>query len=311
MSVDVLIFLLVLLTGCYISTSTAHSQCRLRDGECTYTVNLAAPTSCSPAAPNVDNYIEDSVKPEALRQPSNAMVHQLQTDLSTMKSDHENRIKELEASIQRVMRNALLPGPAVQEDYEESNREARTLTLDNHTPDRPGNLLLFQLQSQFNRMSTSLGERTADLLEARNKLNETTDLLTAAQKQALEVSSKLSHLETKSSVLEREANILKNKLKDKTERLEYANERLNISDARLLETETQLYDVVRAESNVREELETLKIILNKTQAQLAALQRNHSELTTKYRRAKRTLILREEELMECYSGKCLIYNTCV
>ena len=300
---DLVVLIVVLLVGCFVSTSVAQSQCQLQNGQCTYTINLASSTSCPQTPSNANNYVGDAMKPEALRQASEVTIDQ---DLSTVKSDHENRIKELEMTIQRVLRNSIPEETRKQESSEvivDNESETKPHPLNNRTPEGSGNLLLFQLQGQFNRITTSLSDRTADLVDARNKLNETTDLLLAAQKQALDSSNKLVRLETKAKVLERESNILKSKLNSKSERLAYANERLNASEHKLLETETQLYDVVRAESNVREELETLKIILNKTQTQLAVLQGNHSELTTKFKRMKRTLALREEELMECYSGK--------
>lgn len=290
---------------CVAPTSTTLSQCQVQDGRCTYLVNLAPASSCS-SATSSDDVIDFSLKPEALRRSDHNTVEQLQSDFSTIKSDHENRIKELENSIQKLLRNAFPDRSvtyAAEDVYVEKEAETKQQLTGNMTPEKSGNLLLFQLQGQFNRMAASLSERTADLMEARNKLNATTELLHATQKQAHESSSNLVSLQTKSKVLERQTNILKNKLKDKTERLDYANERLNTSETKLLQTEDQLYDIVRAESTAREELETLKIVMNRTMKQLEDLKRNHSELTTKYKRTKRTLNLREEELMECYSGK--------
>lgn len=300
---------LLIIGGCFVFLSAAQTQCSLNNGQCTYTVNLATTASCPPAPGLTDNYVDDRRSPEALRQHENDKINTLQKDLDTVKLDHNNRIKELEMSIQKVLRNSVSTGPvAYQREHVniEPIQETRAMELDNETPEKPSNLLLFQLQNQFNRMTKTLSETTADLLEANNKLNETTELLTAAQRQAFNASNQLALYQTKSTFLERETNILKNRVKDKTERLEFAEERLNATESKLIQTETQLYDVVRAESTVREELETLKITLNKTQTELAGLKREHEELEVKFRKTKRTLALREEELMECYSGNLVL-----
>lgn len=298
--------LVVMVVGCFGILSKAfasEAECQVQNGRCTYNINLNAAAPCNPE-PKLEGFYP---RPEEIRLPADEKMSKMQQDFDVVKSDHENRIKELENSIQKVLRNAITSVPVgyssgtvyVDTASRQSNRVESTQS--NQGPS--GNILLLQLQNQFNTLRTTLSQRTADLLEARNKLNETSDLLHAAQKQALDSNNKLVSLETQASVLERENRILKNKLKDKTERLEYATERLNTTETKLLDIENQLFDVVRSEATLKEELETVKHILNITQSKLTELQRNHTELQEKYRKTRRTLKIRDEELMECYRGK--------
>lgn len=291
------------LLGIWRIASASEADCQLQNGKCTYNINLNTDGACS-SSPKLEQFY---LKPEEIRLPADAKMSQMQKDFDVVKSDHENRIKELENSIQKVLRSAI---PTVPVDYsprvvhvDTNSRQINTIQSAPSKQESSGNVLLLQLQNQFNTMRTSLSQRTADLLEARNKLNETSDLLHAAQKQAIDSNNKLVSLETKSAVMERENRILKNKLKDKTERLEYATEKLNTTETKLLNIENQLFDVVRSEAILKEELETVKHILNKTQTKLAELQRNHTILQEKFKKTKRTLKIREEELMECYEGK--------
>ncbi|XP_045189151.2 uncharacterized protein LOC123546718 isoform X2 [Mercenaria mercenaria] len=291
----------VLIVG---KSASSKAQCQLENGKCTYNINLNQGGTCSPPTKSLEDLYP---KPEEFRMPADEKMNKMQEDFDVVKSDHENRIKELENSIQKVLRNAISPAP-VQYSTNQlhvSTTSRRINTIDSRSPnkDGSGNILLLQLQNQFNTLRTSLSQRTADLLEARNKLNETTDLLKAAQKQSFESNSKLVSLETKSAVLERENRILKNKLKDKTERLEYATETLNTTETKLVSIENQLYDVVRSEATLKEELETVKHMLKETQTKLEELQKNHTELHVKYKKARRTLKIRNEELMECYTAK--------
>ena len=296
--------------GLVSETISSDTKCQLQNGICTYNINLNEAGSCSSPTKTTLEEFDTYSRPQEIRLPADEKMTKMQKDFDVVKSDHENRIKELESSIQKVMRNAISSQPAEYSNnqiYLGSSSRGRESIIESKRPNQEssGNLLLLQLQNQFNSMRTSLSQRTADLLEARNKLNETSDLLKAAQKLSFESSSKLVGLETKAAVLERENRILKNKFKDKSERLEYANEKLNITETKLRSVENQLYDVVRSESNLKEELATVKHILKETQMKLSALQVNHTDLQAKYKKTKLTLKIRDEELIECYKGKTL------
>lgn len=297
-----LLFVNILYGNFWMISTSAETNCQFTNGQCIYHVNLNPANGC-PSSTAMDALH----KPEEIRLPADEKVTQMQRDFDTLKSDHENRIKELENSIQKVLRSAIPSGVSAPYQARHVHLEAETRDLNQvevaNVKESSEGLLLLQLQNQFNNMRKSLSERTADLLETRNKLNETSDLLKAAQKQAFESNSKLVQFETTAAVLERENRILKNKLKDKTERLEYVSEMLNTTETKLINVENQLYDVVRSESNLREELATLKVILNRTQMELEELRKNHTELGHKYKKSQRLLNLREEELMECYRAK--------
>ncbi|KAL4232407.1 hypothetical protein ACF0H5_009975 [Mactra antiquata] len=303
-----IVVVLVFSFGLKTTQVLGSSGCQIQDGKCTYMVNLNTQQPCeSTLASQKYDY-----GPQEIRLPADEKMSQMQHDFDTVKSDHENRIKELEHSIQKVLRNAIPTGPVTYTQHYEKvvisdeNEEKHARVAHGSVPkpeDTSSNLLLLRLQNQFNTLTKSLSERTADLLEARNKLNETVDLMNAAQRQALESSNKLVTLESNSALLERENRILKNKLKDKTERYEYAKEKLNVTETKLISVENQLYDIIRAEATLREEHETLKIKYEQVVKELEELRQNHTTLENKYRKARKTLKIREEELMECYRGK--------
>ena len=285
-----------------------QSECKFQDGKCMYNINLLPPGNCFQPKSTKTSKIEIETAPEAIKQRDEAKMYKMQEDLDVVKSDHENRIKELEQSIQKLLRNVIPTGPM---DYGRSS-----VVIDKRPQDLKSakketemrrqsseDTLLMQLQSQFNRLRSSLSTRTADLLETKNKLNETSDLLKETQRQLFTTSNQLAVYETKATVLEREGNIMKNKLKHKTEKLEFTEEKLNRSENKLVSLENQLYDLVRTEATLREEFETVKYKLNKTLSELEELRSNHSTLTKKYHRTKKTLHFREEELMDCYTGK--------
>ena len=302
---EVKLFLLLLV---YVD---GQSQCTLQNGKCTYNINLSPVESCHPSSAAGPAELRQEIPSDSSKQRDDAKMYQMERDLNVVKADHENRIKELEHSIQSVLRNSIPTGP-VDYSVRSSNvvdkrpNDYKRISREEEGFHGSGDTLLMQLQSQFNRLRSSLSKRTADLLETRNKLNETSDLLKETQKQLFKTSSQLEVFETKAAILEKEANIAKNKLKHKTEKLEYTEERLNQSETKLLNLETQLYDVVRAEATLREEYETVKLKLNRTETELGELRDNHTALIKRHHRTKKTLHLREEELMECYTGKMFL-----
>ena len=310
--VKVILLLLEIKLFIFLGYADCESQCTLQNGKCTYNINLSPVDSCHPPTSTDPAGLKKEIPSDSSKQRDDAKMYKMERDLNVVKADHENRIKELEHSIQSVLRNSI---PTVPVDYSVHSPVVvdkrpvdykRTSREEEEGYHGSGDTLLMQLQSQFNRLRSSLSKRTGDLLETRNKLNETSDLLKETQKQLFKTSSQLEVFETKAAILEKEGNIVKNKLKHKTEKLEYTEERLNQSETKLLNLETQLYDLVRAEATLREEYETVKFKFNKTETELGELKVNHTTLTKKHHRTKKTLHLREEELMECYTGKIFL-----
>lgn len=302
-----LFFSLVIFSSA-LDYAVPQSQCHLQNGQCTYTVNLAPGGSCGQAPGpglelGVDRLPSTHSGPD-VNILDDSRVFKMQEDIHTVKMDHENRIKELENSIQRVLRNAIPSGPVQYVAHGSPVDDGRHGNSNgNNVDNSPGNILLMQLQSQFNNMRKSLSERTTELVEVRNKFNENKDLLTEAQRQLFEATKSLADIETNSAHLEKENNILKSKLHSKTDRLDYTTEELNTTQTKLKSVEGQLYDVVRSESTLREELLTVKLNLEKALAELSEVTMNYTTLKDRHQRVKKTLDIRNEELMECYSAK--------
>ena len=287
-------FQIFIFNGIFLKLAFSQTKCELQNGRCTYNINLSTMGLCDTPPSEI---ISRPNKEEHLEREYGKM-HEMQQDFNTVKSEHETRIKELEESVQRLLRNAI--------PYQERGRTGEVyierVSDTRPVPESGGNVLLFQLQHQFNTLRKSLSERTADLLETRNKLNETTDLLNAAQKQAFDSNSKLVSYETNAAVIERENRIMKNKLRHTTEQLDYVSDKLNASEIKLTSVENQLYDVVRSESTLREELATMTLRFNATFKQMEELQKNNTILDALYKKSELTLKLREEALQDCFQG---------
>ncbi|KAL4232406.1 hypothetical protein ACF0H5_009974 [Mactra antiquata] len=294
----------VFLNGLLLSVNS-QTQCELRNGACTYNVNLLLSDDCKKTESGPSSFSA----PLDISLP--ALDRTADDVLDTIKSDHENRIKELESSIQKIMRNVISSQiPQYMDNhkygsfsYEEDAVRPTEENMRNSNRGPSGNVLLLQLQNQFNTLRKTLSERTADLLDARNKLNETLDLLSAAQKQAMDAGNKLVNVENEASVLSRENRILKNKLKHKTEHLDYAVQKLNTTETQLRNSEERLYDVIRSESTIKEELLTVKLDLDRKVEEFDDLLVNYTELGIKYKKIKRKLSVLEVELNECFLGK--------
>ncbi|KAL3865079.1 hypothetical protein ACJMK2_006711 [Sinanodonta woodiana] len=280
----------------------ADAKCSLQDGICTYNINLQqGKTNCE----TIDNAfsIADSIKINDRDKST-----QMEQELHDIKEDHEKRIKELEASIQRVLRSALNSGNLVSNTLELQQASQNIPPAPPvHLTESLGNgnegTLITQLQGEFTKLKASLKARTKELLETKTALNETLDNLKDTQKSLSESSEQLIDAESKVQSLEYHASIVKNQLKDKTERLEITSEKLNASETKRLATEEQLYNLVRSEANLKEELGYYMYMLNQTLKELEGLRKNYTELTNMQQKMKRNLRTCELELMDCYTAK--------
>ncbi|XP_069140761.1 uncharacterized protein [Argopecten irradians] len=275
---------------------TLANQCVLQNGQCTYNILLSQQTGeCSSRGDNFSEQQNDN---------SNRHVRILETDLDVVKTNHENRILELEASVQKLLRDAVHDGPR--------NPGGEVGTYSNNAmgpgpiqqaPNRTENTLLSRLSREFSALREELREKTFALLEKETKYNETIEALREAQEDLVDTGEELILAEHKAATLQRERYILKNQLKDKTDRLDVATEKLNISETKLRDLEIQLYTLVRSEANLKEEIGYYIYKLNKTEKALKVLQRNHTDLKHRHARTKQTLRKTEDELMECYAAK--------
>ncbi|OWF55095.1 uncharacterized protein LOC110464965 [Mizuhopecten yessoensis] len=279
-----------------VLVQTLANQCVLQDGQCTYNILLSHQKGeCSPGGVNYSDQQNDN---------SNQHVRVSESDLEVVKTNHEDRILELEASVQKLLRDAVPSGPR------NPGGEVGTFNNDvpgqgpiQQAPNRTESSLLSRLSREFSTLREELREKTMALLEKEARYNETIVVLREAQEDLLDTGEELILVEHKSATLQREGYILKNQLKDKSARLEVANEDLNISETKLRALEIQLYTLVRSEANLKEELGYYIYKFNKTEKALNALKQNHTDLKHRHARTKRTLRKTEEELMDCYAAK--------
>ncbi|KAJ8316837.1 hypothetical protein KUTeg_004741 [Tegillarca granosa] len=267
---------------------TCQNQCSLQNGQCTYNIQLShVENGCSRITEEGESTKTGQV------QNDNARVQQ---DLAVVKTDHENRLRELEASVQKILRSAVSAPPA-----------QMTLSMGEGINLRPQrnrteNSLLTRLHDEFTKIRSQLSKKSIELAETYRKLNESALLLEEAQDDLFATSEQLLNAEQKAATFEQEGYILKNKLKHARSRYIVAEENFNISETKRISLENQLYTVVRSEANLKEELETYKYRFNETLTNLHNLKREHSLLNDTYLQTKKNLRKTEMELMDCYTG---------
>lgn len=268
---------------------TCQNQCSLQNGQCTYNIQLShVENGCSRITEEGESTKTGQV------QNDNARVQQ---DLAVVKTDHENRLRELEASVQKILRSAVSAPPA-----------QMTLSMGEGINLRPQrnrteNSLLTRLHDEFTKIRSQLSKKSLELAETYRKLNESVLLLEEAQDDLFATSEQLLNAEQKAATFEQEGYILKNKLKHARSRYIVAEENFNISETKRISLENQLYTVVRSEANLKEELETYKYRFNETLTNLHNLKREHSLLNDTYLQTKKNLRKTEMELMDCYTAK--------
>jgi hypothetical protein len=289
-----------------------EAKCSIDTGQCTYNINLAH-GGCGGGGGDDDTDIELAPGPAPLRaravhpdgqQSDYNKVTIMEKKFDVVKDDHEKRLKELENSVLKIMRNAIGPPPPGQFNTGSGGGGSAPNT---HRSAGPGETnLLTKLHDEFTRLRTHLKTKSRDLSETQLKLNQTTEAMRDAQEALFRNTEQLLVAEHQVTTLGHERSILKNQVKDKTERLEIMTEELNVSETQRRDLEEQLYTVVRSEANLKEELGYFKYMLNQTVKDLDTLKKNHTELTAKHVRTKQELRRREFELMDCYLGKWII-----
>lgn len=287
-----IITLAVILENCVILCDT---RCSLKNGKCTYEINLSHfDTQCQTT----------SFKSDPNRQNDNAMS-QMQKDFHTVTEHHKNRIEELEASVQKLLRSAIPVGPVqtqvLSRKSEEDQVISRHISYGSNNQTEKG--LLRTLYDEFTNLRERLHKRTAQLLDTESKLNETSHMFSKAQEELLNQGDKILIYEHKVAVLEQERYIVKNQLKHQSEQLLELQAKYNATNARLLDREDKLYTLVRSESNLKEELGLYQWKLSQVEKAYYQLQANHTALESKLNKTEQTLRKTETDLMECVSAK--------
>lgn len=277
---------------------TFGSQCALVNGECTYNVYLnngngeCGHTVTSNERPwniNLESQSDDS--------GTGNLPVQREDQLNI---GHESRIRELEASVQKLLRDAVPSEPRsnhipeVVIGYDERPPRQRI--------NRTENTLMSRLSVEFSNLRNNLQDKSLRLLDTQSQLNASNAAFMDAQHDLVEASESLILVEHRAGTLQQENYILKNQIKHRNSKLATASELLNITESKLREMEMQLYALVRSESNLKEELGYYQYQLNKTAQQFTELGANHTRLKNQQKRTLTELRTTENELMECYSG---------
>ncbi|XP_076104682.1 uncharacterized protein LOC143073203 [Mytilus galloprovincialis] len=276
------------------------NQCSFQNGKCTYEINLSnSNTECESKRTKIPMANENDIYGQ-----NDEKMSRMQHDFHTVTEQHKNRIEELEASVQKLLRSAVA-GPVSQQVKTRRLEDDQVIigTLPQGTINHSESGLLKKLYDEFSILRTRLHKRTTQLLDTEAKLNETTHLFTKTQDELFDQGDKLMISEHKVATLEQERYILKNKVKHTTEQFKELQIRFNVTDAKVFDLENQLYTLVRSESNLKEEIGTYKWKLSQVEKAYGILQGNYSGLQQKLNKTEQTLQKAEFDLMECFTAK--------
>ncbi|XP_052101904.1 uncharacterized protein LOC127735684 [Mytilus californianus] len=292
-----LVILMIVLDNFCVSYG---NQCSFQNGKCTYEINLSnSNTECESKRTKISMANENDLYGQ-----NDEKMSRMQQDFHTVTEQHKNRIEELEASVQKLLRSAVA-GPISQQVKARRVDEDQVIigTLPHGTINHSESGLLKKLYDEFSNLRTRLHKRTSQLLDTESKLNETTHLFTKAQDELLDQGEKLMIAEHKVATMEQERYILKNQVKHTTEQFKELQIRFNVTDAKVFDLENQLYTLVRSESNLKEELGLYKWKLSQVEKAYGILQGNYSGLQQKLTKTEQTLQKAEFDLMECFTAK--------
>lgn len=283
------IFILIKIT--VISTN----QCVLNDGKCSYNVYLSNDNCGGPRqrSGQVQNEQRDSYS-----------AADMQKDFNVVKTDHEDRIRELEASVQKMLRSSL-PSNQIPITSNSVEGPIRPVNIENLFPgvNATEHGLLSSLHNHFTKLRNKIQAKTKKLLDMEVRLNDTSNALAQAHEELFINSEKVIDAEHKVASMEQERYMLKSQIKYKSEQLNHALEKVNITDAKLLQVEKQLYHLVRSESNLKEELGLYQWKLNNSLKAFKSLKTNYTKLDGKYNDTKAELDRAHIDFMECITAK--------
>ncbi|KAL5017582.1 hypothetical protein ScPMuIL_007171 [Solemya velum] len=270
-------------------------ECEFQNGQCTYHIELSHPDDkCVRAPQNIK--VADT---EDSRQNDYSVMEE---NFHVVKNDHERRIQDLESAIQKVL-SSISSGSSESRVLLNSVENAPTLIRSPAVGNSTEGSLLAKLHDEFKRLRLQLKAKTRDLISTQNKLNETNEIMLDTQGNLIDISEQLLLSENKVANFERERAVLKNQVKDKTERLIITENKLNVSEIKRTDLENQLYELVRSEANLKEELGFYQWKLNKTAKALELLQSNHSDLKARHSKLGHEMKRLEKDLKSCYKAK--------
>lgn len=239
----------------------------------------------------LDNHIQNDYS---------AKLDSMEKNFSFLKDTHEQRLKELEGTIQRLVKTT----PA-ETDKRESAPETRRFSARSMDSRRRFGDPYFmkRLESEFEKIRRDLKDKASELLDTQSKLNETNQRVHEQQIERFKASQELLNAENQISALRRERAILKNQLKDRSYKLSVNLEKSTECERISAAQKNEILELFRSESTLKEDLLTVEEKLNRTREEHAQLQQKHDQLQSTQDRIRRVMKIRERELIDCYSAK--------
>ncbi|GFN90694.1 MAM domain-containing glycosylphosphatidylinositol anchor protein 1 [Plakobranchus ocellatus] len=260
--------------------------------ESTKSVHLNQKQLCGKANRRV--LLEDQVQNDY-----SAKLDNMEKNFSFLRDAHEQRLKELEGTIQRLVSTSI--GSSEEKDSVEITRSGSLLRR-GRTQYGDANFMR-RLESEFNKLQRDLRQKTSELLDTRAKLNDTSVRMHEEQVQMFKTSKKLLNAENQITALKRERSILKNQLKDRSYRLDISNKKALECERKTAQQQDEILELFRSESILKEDLIIAQLNFNKSQGELTLLKEKHSALKVKQERTRRVMRIRETELMQCHIAK--------
>ncbi|GFS00407.1 MAM domain-containing glycosylphosphatidylinositol anchor protein 1 [Elysia marginata] len=229
-----------------------------------------------------------------------AKLDNMEKSFSFLKDAHEQRLKELEGTIQKLVNTSATEANKKDNAAETTRFSARSLESRRRFGDP---YFMKRLESEFEKIRRDLRDKASELLDTQTKLNETSARMHEQQLARFKASKQLLNAENQITALRRERAILKNQLKDRSYKLSVNLEKANECEEKTAAQQNEILKLFRSESTLKEDLLTVEEKFNRTKEEHALLQQRHSELKSRQNRIRRIMKIRERELITCYSAK--------
>lgn len=226
----------------------------------------------------------------------------VESDQNTANYPQEQRIKDLESSVAKLIQkldgNKYGAGSFLDLPIDSDLTNSKQIHLANSVEEP----LISRLQGEFKTLRNTIKSKTETLFNVENKLNETQKSLSLAYDSIVSTSRQLVLEEEKSIRLEQEGRILRNQIRDSNFDLLEKTTKLNETESKRAMIQDQLYDVIRSESNLKEEKEYFRLKMEEALEKLNKALNKYTDLEGRHERTMNKLMKSEEELVQCYAG---------
>ncbi|ESO98389.1 hypothetical protein LOTGIDRAFT_231436 [Lottia gigantea] len=262
-----------------------EAVCGFTHNDCSYEIKLVPVGNCRYG----DQIMMDKQMDSA---DYSSKMNMMERTFSDVRVDHEKRLDGLEKSVRELLGLDENSSPI---DHVFNSR-GKFQNQDNKE-------IVSRLHEEYTNLRIDIKRKNARIIQAEIKFNETNKELKQAQLDLFDTNQELLDAENKIAYMQREMMILRNQLKDKTYRLDASGKKASDCEGKTGSMQTQLFELVRSEATIKEDLETCYLEKNMTEKELQETKRRHGHLKRRHHDQKGILKIRENELINCYNAK--------